>query len=57
MFFTSSGSFEAEAGLHFQLPPTIGRRDMKRRAVRVTFIMALRNRQSENVSAMQCTKK
>ena len=40
MLATSSGSFEADAGLHFQLPPTIGRRLMKRRAVRVTFIMA-----------------
>ena len=28
MLVMSSGSLEAEAGLHFQLPPTIGRRDI-----------------------------
>ena len=28
MLAMSSGSLEAEAGLHFQLPPTIGRRDI-----------------------------
>ena len=32
MLAISSGSLEAEAGLHFQLPPTIGRRDIIRRA-------------------------
>ena len=28
MLAMSSGSLEAEAGLHFQLPPTMGRRDI-----------------------------
>ena len=30
MLAISSGSLEAEAGLHFQLPPTMGRRDIMR---------------------------
>ena len=35
MLATKAGSSAVVAGLHFQLPPTIGRRDMKRRADRV----------------------